>query len=89
MKLDVRGFSIAIGAVIVAAFSVCAFFVAIAPEPTAALLGYLLHINLSGLTRTLTWPSYLAGVLTVGIWTGLWAAVAAELYNFLIRGHRA
>lgn len=84
MKLNVRGFSIAVGAVIAAAFSVCAFFVGIAPDATAAFIGYLLHINLSGLTRALTLPSYIAGVLTVGIWTGLWAAVAAGLYNFLI-----
>ncbi|HEX5608426.1 MAG TPA: DUF5676 family membrane protein [Candidatus Binatia bacterium] len=83
MKLDVRGFSIAVGSVIAAAFSVCAFFVAVAPEATAAIIGYLLHINLSGLTRTLTWPSYVAGMLAIGIWTGLWAAVVAKLYNML------
>ena len=41
MKLDVRGFSIAVGSVIAAAFSVCAFFVAVAPEATAAIIGYL------------------------------------------------
>lgn len=84
MKLDVRGFSIAVGTVVAAAFSICAFFVAVAPEATAAFIGYLLHINLSGLTRALTWPSYFAGVVAVGVWTGLWAAVAAELYNNLI-----
>ena len=84
MKLDVRGFSIAVGTVIAAAFSVCAFFVAVAPEGTAAFLGYLLHINLSGLTRALTWPSYFAGASAVAVWTGLWAAVTSKLYNFLI-----
>ena len=84
MKLNVCGFSIAIGTVIAAAFSVCAFFVAIAPEATAAFIGYLLHINLSGLTRPLTWPSYFAGVVAIGVWTGLWAAIAAKVYNSLI-----
>ena len=84
MKLNVRGFSLAVGIVIAAAFSICAFFVAVAPEATAALIGYLLHINLAGLTRALSWPSYFAGVLAVGVWTGLWAAVAAHLYNFLV-----
>jgi predicted anti-sigma-YlaC factor YlaD len=83
MKLSVRGFSIAVGIVIAAAFSICAFFVAVAPEATAAFL-YLLHINVAGLTRPLSWPSYFAGVLAVGVWTGLWAAVVAGLYNFLI-----
>ena len=62
MKLNVRGFSIAVGTVIAAAFSVCAFFVAVAPEATAAFLGYLLHINLAGFPQALSWPSYFAGV---------------------------
>ena len=83
MKLNVRGFSIAVGAVVAIAFSVCAFFVTIAPEATEAFLGYLLHSNLSGFTRALTWPSYFAGAVAVGVWAGLWAAIAAELYNFL------
>jgi hypothetical protein len=81
MKLNVRGFSIAVGLAIAAAFSVCAFFVAVAPESTAAFIGYLSHINLSGLTRELSWPGYFSGVLAVGIGTGLWSAAAAKLYN--------
>jgi predicted anti-sigma-YlaC factor YlaD len=84
MKLDVRGFSIAVGTVVAAAFSICAFFVAVAPDATAAFFSYILQINLTGLVRAITWPSYFAGVVTVGVWTGLWAAVGAELYNLLI-----
>ena len=84
MKLNIWGFGIAVGAVVAVAFTICAFFVAVAPEATAEFIGYLLHINLSGLTRPITWSSYFAGVLGIGIWTGLWAAVAASLYNALI-----
>ena len=84
MKLNVWAFGVAIGIVIAAAFTICAFFVAIAPEATAAFIGYLLHINLSGLARPVSWASYVAGVLGIGIWTGLWAAVAAHFYNLLI-----
>jgi len=42
-----------------------------------------LHINLSGLARRLSWSSYFVGVLAVGAWAGLWAAIAAGLYNFM------
>jgi len=35
------------------------------------------------LTRSISWVSYFAGVLGLGIWIGLWAAVAAKLYNLL------
>jgi 2TM family of unknown function (DUF5676) len=82
MKLNVWGFGLAVGAVVAAAFTICAFFVAIAPQATTEFIGYLLHINLSGLSRPISWASYFAGVVGVGLWTGLWAAAAAKLYNF-------
>lgn len=85
MKIDIRAFCLSVGAAVAAAFSVCAMFVAIAPEATAALIGYLLHINLSGLSRSISWGSYFAGVLGVGFWAGLWAGVAAAFYNALLR----
>jgi len=84
MKLNIWAFGLAVGIVIAAAFTICAFFVAVAPEATATFIGYLLHINLSGLARPITWASYVAGVLGVGIWMALWAAAAAKLYNLSI-----
>jgi hydrogenase/urease accessory protein HupE len=84
MKLNVRAFGLAVGIAIAAAFTICPFFVAVAPEATADFIGYLLHINLFGLTRPVTWTSYFAGVVAVGIWTALWAGVAAKLYNFSV-----
>lgn len=84
MKLNIWPFSYSAGIVTAAAFTICAFFIAVAPQATAAFIGYLLHIDLSGLTRPITWASYVAGVLAVGVWTALWAAAAAKLYNFSI-----
>ena len=43
MKLNVWAFGVAIGIVIAAAFTICAFFVAVAPEATTEFIGYLLH----------------------------------------------
>lgn len=59
-------------------------FVAVAPEATAEFIGYLLHINLSGLTRSISWANYFAGVAGLGIWTGLWAAATAQVYNRVV-----
>ena len=84
MKLNIWAFGIAVGTVIASAFTICAFFVAVAPQATADFIGYLLHINLTGLTRAISWGSYVAGVLAVGIWAAFWASVAAKFYNFLI-----
>lgn len=81
MKLTVWAFALAVGVVVAAAFTICAFFVAVVPEATAAFIGYLLHTDLSGLTRPITWASYFAGVLAIGMWTALWAAAAAKIYN--------
>lgn len=81
MKLKVWAFARAVGLVSAVVFTICAFFVAIAPEATADVIGYLLHINLFGLTRFISWGSYVAGVLAVGIGTTLWAAAVAKLYN--------
>jgi len=84
MKLYIWAFGLSVGVVVAAAFTVCAFFVAVAPEATAAVIGYLLHINLVGLSRSISWASYFAGVLAVAIWTGLWVAAAAQIYNVLV-----
>lgn len=84
MKLKASAFGLAVGIVAAAAFTVCSFFVAVVPESTADFIGYLLHINLAGLTRAISWASYFAGVVGIGIWTGLWAAAAAKIYNLSI-----
>ena len=81
MKLKVSAFGLAVAIVVTASFTVCSFFVAVAPEATAEWIGYLLHINLTGLSRSISWASYLAGVVALAVWTGLWAAAAAKIYN--------
>ena len=72
MEIKSSAFGIAVGIVVAAAFTICSLFVAVAPEATAEFIGYLLHINLAGLTRSISWASYFAGVAGLGIWTGLW-----------------
>jgi 2TM family of unknown function (DUF5676) len=84
MKLNVWAFGVAVGIAVAAAFSICAFFVAVAPAATADFIGYLLHINLSGLTHHISRGSYFAGVVGLGIWSALWAAAAAKFYNFSV-----
>jgi hypothetical protein len=81
MKLKAPAFGLAVAIVVTAPFTVCSFFVAVAPEATAEWIGYLLHINFTGLSRSISWASYLAGVVALAVWTGLWAAAAAKIYN--------
>jgi hypothetical protein len=81
MKLNVWAFGRVVGLASAVFFTICAFFVAIAPQATPEVIEYLLHINLSGLARSITWGSYVAGVLAIGIGTTLWAAAVAKLYK--------
>ena len=53
MKLDARAFGLAAGVAAAVLFLFCAIAVAIAPEATTAFAGHLIHVDLSGITRTL------------------------------------
>ncbi len=86
MKLDIPAFAIAVGGVTAVAFTICAFFVAVAPEATATFVGYLFHIDLTNLVRIISWGSYLAGLLGTGLGSALFAAAVAGLYNRLSQG---
>ena len=59
MEIKSSAFGIAVGIVVAAAFTICSLFVAVAPEATAEFIGYLLHINLAGLTRSISWAELL------------------------------
>jgi hypothetical protein len=83
MRLEPRAFGAAAGMVAAVLFIVCALAVAIAPESTTAIASYLIHMDLSGMPRSLTLGSFAGGLI---IWT-LGAAVVfgsvAAIYNRL------
>lgn len=81
MRLDARAFGLAGGATAVALFILCAFAVAIAPGPVTAFAGYLIHTDLSGLSRSLTFGSFVGGLACWSLGTGLTLWLVAALYN--------
>jgi len=85
MRLDTRAFALAAGAAAAILFTLCALAVAIAPDPTTAFFGYLVHMDLSGLARTLTFRSFVGGLLAWTVGTALTFGLAATIYNRLIR----
>jgi hypothetical protein len=93
MKLDTRAFAIAAATIAAALFVICAFFVAVAPEQTTNFAGHLIHADLSGFTRSLTWGNFFGGLVCWTFGEGIVAAALAEVYNRLARagagaGHR-
>jgi hypothetical protein len=81
VSLDIRAFAWAGGLTAAALFVVCAAAVAVAPEATTALAGFLIHTDLSEFGRTLTWGNFVGGVMAWTVGTALTFALAAWLYN--------
>jgi hypothetical protein len=83
MKLDARAFGLAAGTGAAMLFLICAAAVAIAPEATTAFAGELIHADLSGMTRTLTPGSFVAGLVCWFVGTALTFWFVAWTYNRL------
>ena len=85
MELDARAFGLAASSVAAALFTMCALAVAIAPVPTTAFVGSLIHLDLSGVARTITWAMYLSGLICWSVGAGLVFAAVGTLYNRFTR----
>jgi hypothetical protein len=89
MRFDARAFGLAAGATAAVLFILCSVAVAIAPGPTTDFAGYLIHMNLSGLSRSLTFGSFVGGLICWTVGTGLTFWLAAAIYNRLIGARTA
>jgi membrane protein YqaA with SNARE-associated domain len=85
MRLDARAFGLATGATAAALFILCALAVAVAPGPTTAFAGYLIHTDLSGLSRSLTLGNFVGGLICWALGTALTSWLVAAIYNRLVR----
>ncbi len=85
MRLDARAFGIAAGLTAGLLFVICAIAVTIAPGSTTSVASALTHMDLSGMTRSITWVSFIGGLLGWTLGTGLTFALAGWLYNRFAR----
>lgn len=83
MRLDARAFGLAAGVVAATLFLICAVAVAIAPDSSTAFAGYLIHVDLSGMARTLTFSSFVGGLISWFVGTMLTFWFVAAIYNAL------
>lgn len=84
MRLDARAFGFAAGTTAAALFILCAVAVAIAPGPTTAFAGYLIHTDLSGMSRSLTLGNFVGGLICWALGAALTFWLVAAIYNRLI-----
>lgn len=85
MTLDTRAIALAGSVTAALVFSVCAALVAVAPGTVAAFFSYVLHIDLTALTRAVTWRSYSGGLVCIALGTALVLGFFAWLHNALVR----
>jgi hypothetical protein len=81
MKLNIWPFSLSVGVVTAVASVICGILIALAPEATMAVVSYLFHIDLTGLSRTITWGGFFAGLVVSVLTMMLGAAATAWIYN--------
>lgn len=84
MKLSVQAMALA-GAIVTAVFfAVCVFLVAVVPE-TVRFIGFVFHLDLTGISRAPTWASSLVGVAFLAVYVGLFGGILAAVYNRLAK----
>lgn len=83
MRLDPRAFGLSAGLVAALLFTLCALGVWLVPQATTAMLGVLVHADLSSIVRTLTLGSFVAGLVCWTVGTAITFSAVASLYNRL------
>lgn len=83
MKLNVRALSFASGIVSAVSFVVCALAVAVSPGLTSRFFSYVFHVDLTGLSRTITWGNFFGGMLLFSVGVAIFVGLTAWCYNRL------
>lgn len=83
---NVRALTITGIVVAAAIYIICATFVAAAPDTAATIGGYIFHMDLSGVGRTLTWGGGVIGLVVFTAFIALVCGASGSLYNRLARG---
>ena len=87
--LKAQSLGLAAAVVTAIAFAICGLFFAALPGPTGAVVGWVLHIDVTGMQRSISVPQLLIGLMLVGAYFGLIVGLIAALYNRLVRGATA
>lgn len=83
MRLNAKAFALAAGITAAAAFTACAVMIALAPGFGTSFLSDVTHLDLTALSRTLTWATYFEGLVFWTLGAGLAFGTAGWIYNAL------
>ena len=83
--LDARAFGFAAGTIAAVLTTLCALALTIAPSATTAVASTLIHLDLSAMSRTMSWGVYFGSLIGWTFGAGLVFWAAAALYNRFAR----
>jgi hypothetical protein len=83
MKLNIGAFAHAVAIVWTVLYAICRLLFAVAPKETMTFFGYVMHTDLSPITRPVTWDGFFVGLVVVYIAVAASAGAGAWLYNRL------
>ncbi len=81
MTLNINKFAISTAIAFSILWIICSAFVAVIPNPSMALTGTMVHADLSAMTWSLTWSSFIIGLAGWAIIGGITAWLIAFFYN--------
>ena len=81
--MRIKAFAVGSSAAVVAAiaFGICGAFFAIAPSASSAFASWLLHVDLTGMTRSVSAGNLIGGTLLFAAYVGVLVGSTAALYN--------
>ena len=83
MRLNTKAFALAAGLSAAAAYTLCALAVAVAPVPLTVFFSTVTHLDLTGLSRPLTFNGFLVGLIWWAVGTSALFALVSVFYNRL------
>ncbi|HET9636366.1 MAG TPA: DUF5676 family membrane protein [Gemmatimonadaceae bacterium] len=78
-----RSLGLSAGTVTAIAFGICGLFFAVSPTSSAAVMGWIMHSDMTTMTHRVSAFNLIAGVIVLGIYVGLIVGLIAAFYNRL------
>lgn len=79
--INSKALGISAGIVAAVTFVICGVMVAIAPGSTSAILGWVLHVDMSTMARPISVVSLVGGTILFGLFIGVCVGLVSALYN--------
>ena len=81
MRIQSSALGLAAASIAAIAFGICGLFFRVAPGLTAAFMSWVLHVDVTAMTRPVSMLNLLVGIALFGTYVGLLVGVTAALYN--------